>query len=135
MKKYCEPAIHELLKPLASGAVYALRAPDNAKGPFIIFQQIDSERWRDINGPAGQKQVYMQIDCYDISQYGAKDLGGEVETILDGFAGTVYYGTDSPQKFVKIGGITCQGDDDLIDQTAKPLLHRNSAVYLITHEQ
>lgn len=136
MKKYPDPAIHHLLKGLAAGKVYARRAPDDSQDSnFIVFQKTDSLRWRAINGPSGMAQVFMQIDSYDSTPYGAEELGGEVESILDGYRGTVYYGENSPQDFVRIAGISLQNDVDIFDQTARPFLFRKSASYLITFEQ
>jgi hypothetical protein len=102
--KYVEKAIYETIRTLASGRVYGLRAPENATAPFIVFQRIDSERWRDINGPSGMAQATIQIDAYAETLFAAKDLALEIEDILDGFRDTVYYGSDSPQDSVRIAG-------------------------------
>jgi len=134
-KKIVDYAVKELLKTLADNQVFLMRAPDGAEGPFIIFQQTDSLRWRAINGPSGMSQVFMQVDCYAAGAYDAKELAAEVESILDGYRGTVYYGDDSPQDFVRIAGITLQNDVDIFDQTARPFLFRKSTSYLITFEQ
>jgi hypothetical protein len=133
--KLVEPAIHALIVGLAAGQVFAMRAPDKAAGPFIIFQRTDSERWRAINGPAGIAQAYIQIDAYENEYYAAKELGAAIETILDGYRGTVYHGTDSPQESVEICGVTLQNDLDIFDQTDEPFLFRCSATYLVTYKQ
>ena len=133
--KYAEPAIYELLSGLAGGRVYALRAPENSVEPFIIFQQVDSERWRSLKAPSGIAQATFQIDAYAAEFYASKDLAASIEEILDGHRGIVYYGSDSPQDSVDIAGISLQGDTDLLDQTDLPLLFRNSASYLVTYRQ
>lgn len=133
--KLVEPAIYELLRTLAAGRVYALRAPQNSTAPFIIFQRIDSERWRAINGPSGIAQVTIQVDCYASTYYAAKELAAEIEEILDGYRGTVSWGEGSPQEFVRIGGVSLQNDSDLLDQTEEPFLYRNTATYLVTYNQ
>lgn len=135
MTKLCEPAIYELLNGLASGNVYFMRAPQNSTGPFIIIQRTDSERWRAINGPSGVAQAFIQIDAYASEYIAAKELGAQIESILDGYAGTVYHGNNSPQDFVEIGGITLQNDTDIFDQTDEPFLFRSSADYLVTFNQ
>lgn len=136
MKKFVDPAIHELLKSLADGRVFARRAPDDIKETsFVVFQKTDSTRWRSINGPSGMAQVFMQIDSYGAKPYDADELGGQIESILDGYRGTVYYGGNSPQDFVRIAGISLQNDVDIFDQTERPFLFRKSASYLITFEQ
>lgn len=133
--KIVEYAIYELLKNLAGGKVFAMRAPAGETGPFIIFQRTDSERWRAINGPSGVVRAYIQIDCYAAGIYEAKELGADVESLLDGYMGEVYYGTNSPRDSVKIGGITMQNDLDIFDQTDQPNLFRNSASYVVNYNQ
>lgn len=132
--KYVEPAIVKLLNDIAPGEVYLMRAAQN-KTRFIIIQRIDAERWRDINGPSGMVQASIQIDAYDTTYTGCKKMAGEVESVLDGYRGTVYYGEDSPQDFVRIGGASLQNDIDIADQTDEPFLFRNSMTFLITYEQ
>ena len=129
--KLVEPAIYELLKNLSDGRVYAMRAKQNSATPFIIFQKTDSERIRAINGPSGLVQAYIQVDCYDKGYYTAKTLAAQIETLLDGYRGTVYY----DDTFVKIAGISLQNELDIIDQTDDPLLFRNTASYLVTYHQ
>lgn len=134
--KTCERGIYELLKSLAGGRVYAMRAPQNAAAPFIIYQRIDTTKLgRHLQGGAHLAQASIQIDVYANDYYAAKDLGAAVETILDGFQGTVYHGTNSPQDFVDIGGISLQNDLDILDETDEPFLHRNSGSYLVTYKQ
>lgn len=134
--KTCERGIYELLKTLAGGQVYAMRAPQNAVPPFIVFQRINTEKLgRHLQGGAHLSQASMQVDVYANDYYTAKDLSADVETILDGFAGTVYHGSASPQEFVVISGIALQNDIDLLDETDEPILNRNSASYLVTYQQ
>lgn len=133
--KTVEPAIFELLKSLNSNRVYPLNAPQNVTAPFIVYNRVDSERWRSVNSPSGIAQATIQIDVYAATYQAAKELALSIENTLDGYRGLVYYGTDSPQEFVRIAGISLQNDVDLLDQTEKPLLFRNSANYLVTYEQ
>lgn len=133
--KTVERGIYQLLSSLASGRVYAMRAPQNATAPFVVFQRTSSERWRSINAPSGIAQALIQVDAYSETYYGAKDLGASIETILDGYAGTVAYGTNSPQDTVEITGISLQNDLDLFDQTDEPFLFRNSMTFLVTYRQ
>ncbi len=133
--KIVEPAIYELLKTLASGNVFFLRAPQNSTGPFIIIQRTDSDRWRHINGPSGTAQAHIQIDCYDGLYISAKTLAAAVESILDGYTGLVYYGTNSPQQVVEIRGVSLISDHDNLDQTDEPVLYRNISTFLVTYKQ
>lgn len=134
--KLVERGIYELLKTKASGRVYFLRAPQNSTAPFIILQRASGNRdFRSINNPPGIAQVVIQIDVYAEEYYEAKTLGAEIETLLDGYRDTVYYGDDSPQDSVRIAGISFQGEGDLLDQTDQPFLYRHTADYLVTYEQ
>lgn len=143
--KIADPAIFELLKTISNVAlvggaatprIYALRAPQNVEPPFIVFQEVDSDRWRHINGPSSAPaQAYFQIDAYAALPYEAKELGAAIEQALDGFRGVVNHGTNSPQDFVDIRGISYQNGSDLPDQTDEPFLFRRLAVYLVTYRQ
>lgn len=133
--KYPEPAIIEILDPILKDKVYLLRAPDQAQGPYIIVQRVDSERWKTVKKPTGMAQASIQIDTYAREYYEAKDLGALVEAKLDGFSGVVYYGEDSPRDFVRIGGASLMNDIDLLDQTDNPELFRNSMTFLVTYQQ
>lgn len=130
-------ALFELIKtvPIDGNRIYLLRAPQNSPAPFVIYQQTSSERWRDVNGPSGMVQASVQIDVYASTANAARDLHAQVEAVLDGFRGTVSYGTDSPRDSIRFAGISCQNDVDIFDQTDEPFLYRVSADYLITYEQ
>lgn len=141
-KKIPDPAIFEMLKPLAgtdgdgNPKVYALRAPQNIDPPFIVFQEIDSDRDHVLNGAStAPASAYFQIDAYALLPYEAKQLGADIEQALDAFRGTVNHGTNSPQDFLEITGITYQNGSDLPDQTDEPFLYRRLAVYLVTYRQ
>jgi hypothetical protein len=128
--KLIEKAIYELIKTLAGGNVFAMRAPDKAEGPFIIFQRIDSTRWDSINGTGGMIQAQIQIDAYAKGYYEAKTISAQIEGILNKYSGSVTH--DSI--VYKIAGVRVQNDVDIFDDTDQPYLFRNSAVYSVTFE-
>lgn len=130
-----ERGIYELLKTKASGKVYNQLAPQTNDVPFIVYSRVDSSRWRSINGPDGIAQAYIQVDVYSHGIYVTKELAIDIENTLDGYRGVVNYGTDSPQDYVKIAGISLENDVDLIEQESEPFLFRNSATYLVTYYQ
>lgn len=135
MIKILEPAIYELLKSLAGGKVYHLRAKQGDTGPFIVYQRTDSTRWVSLAGPStGVAQALIQIDCYSAKPFEAQQLGGQVETILDGYRGTVTYTDPAPGDSIKITGATLQNELNMTDQTDEPFMFRNSATYLITYD-
>lgn len=127
-----EKAIYELIDSL--GDTYAMRAKQNASTPFIVFQNIGADRWRSVKGPSGMAQANIQIDSYDDSYYGAKELGEQIKTALDGYRGTVSYGSNSPQDTLRIAAISLQDETDLFDQTSEPFLYRSKHTYLVTYE-
>lgn len=135
--KFCEQALYELIRAeLGHNRVYPLRAPQNETAPFVVYQRIGSnDRFRSINTPSNIAQASIQIDVYASTYESAKEIAGQLERILDGYRGTVYYGTDSPQQSVDIKGISLQNEFDALDQTEEPFLYRNSADYLVTYGQ
>lgn len=135
MIKNCEQAIWELIQGLCPSNVYFMEAPQGNAGPFVIIQRTDSSRWRSINGPSGIAQAYIQIDTYAPGYIAAKTLAGQIESALDGYTGKVYYGENSPQDYVLIGGISLQNDLDNLDQTDEPKLYRNISTFLVTYNQ
>ena len=132
-----EKAIYELLKDtVANNQVYSIRAPQNVTGDFIVMRRTSSQRWRSINAPSGVDQVDLQIDAYSYGDYyTAKELGESIETILDGYSGTVSLTGTSPLETIKVLGITLQNDLDLIEQEEDNFLYRNLLNFLVTYEQ
>lgn len=134
--KFCEPGIYEILKLIAGGAVYPKRAPQGATGPYVIYQRVDGERWRSINGPSGTAQAFIQVDTYAPRFYQAKKIASDIEAILDGYRGTVavpagdYYAAHD----LEISGISLQSEVDFEDKTDVPTLFRDSKTYLVTYK-
>ena len=134
--KYPERAIYQLIATAVGHTrVYMLRAPQNPTYPCVVIQRTDSDRWRSINSPSGLAQANIQIDVYAKDIYQAKDEAAKIETALDGYRNTVYYGGNSPQDFIRIAGITLNSDTDTLDQTTEDFLYRNLASYTVTYEQ
>ena len=133
---YVEKALKEILSEFASNRVYLMRAPQNVTQPFIIYRRTDSDRIRHINGPSGLVFASFQIDVYANKPYDAKDIASAIQTKLDGFRDTVYYGSNSPQDSIRIAGISLQNEfDDLSEQDAEPYLYRNTMIFLVKYEQ
>jgi len=135
MVKILERALFTKLSSIENVDVFTARADDNITGDFIVLQRTDSERWRHINAPDGIAQAKIQIDCYSLDYWKAKEIAAEVEAMLDGFVGIVYYGDDSPQNFVDIAGVTMQNDFDTFDNTEEPFLYRNLSNFTVTYKQ
>lgn len=133
-----ERALFEKLKAIVGNPdIFALRAPDNALGPFIIYQRRDSDRWRTVEGPNGILTATMQIDFYAPSYHAVRKTAVQVELAFDGFRGVVAYpasGGDAAGS-VDFKSVSVETDLDLADQTDEPFLYRVSADYLITYAQ
>ena len=128
-------AIHELLKNLAGGRVYFGAAPPLTQNPCIVIRFNQGDRWRSLDGSTGMAQASFIIDSYAEDYYSARDLGEDVEEILDGYRATVYYGTDSPQASVRIAAISITDEEALVETTEEPLVYRIIQTYLVTFEQ
>lgn len=133
--KNLEQGIYEIIKGFADGRVYAIRAPQNVAAPYVVFHRTSSQRWREINAATGMAQATIQIDVYAREYYEAKEMALEIEDMLDGWRGTVAYGTDSPRPSVRIAGISTESDDDELDQNREPFLYRSLTTYLVTYQQ
>ena len=132
--RYIEPAIYELLKNFVSGRVSAMIASQRAEMPFIVYQQIDSSRWKTITGTTGMAQASIQVDVYSPRYHEMKAIAAQVEQLLDGYDDTVYYSLDGTEDQVRVG-ISLQNAEDMGDSEGDPFLYRNSAVYLVTYNQ
>lgn len=130
-----EQAVYELLKALAGGRVYALRAPQNVTAPFIVYQRTGTEIWRSANAPSNMAQASIQIDAYAETYTEVKTLAGQIEAILDGYRGPAPYGGGSPQETLRVGGVSLQEQSDLFDQTDAPFLYRVTSSYLFTYDR
>lgn len=128
-----EKAIHDLLTAatavaaLVSSRVYPLRAPDGVAAPFIVYQRISGVRWRTLSGACGIAQPRIQIDVYAATYAGAKALASAVRVALDGYRGIV--------AGVRIGGITLETDQDLLEDDIDPVLHRVTMDFMVTHDE
>jgi len=129
-------AVYNLIKTAAPAQdVYELMAPQGEAAPFIVYNKTTESRWRHINGPDGMAQDTFQIDVYAGTSNQADEIANIIENTFDGYRGLVYYGSDSPQDSIRIGGISMQTGFSLLDQTDEPFLYRVSRDYLITYER
>lgn len=136
--KIIEQAIYELIKNIVPDKAYWGAAPQPANGttgaPFLRFNKNSEDTWRSIEGPSGMAQAYIQIDAYHDNQLGAAELGLQIKNLLDGYRGLVYYGNDSPQESIRIGGISFQDGLNTVDNEGEPLLYRSYGLFLVTYQ-
>lgn len=128
-----ESAVYALLVEITgSAAVHPLRAPQNARPPYTIYQRIDGDRFGTLTGPSGLAQKRIQVDCYDVSYEDAKLAAETIRQRLDGYSGTV--------AGVRIGGVSLltdlpdQEDSEGETETGQPAV-RISKDYLFTYEE
>ena len=129
-------AIYTLIDGVSGEAsIYHLHASQDAAPPYIVFQRVDRTILRSINRPSGVEQAEFQIDVYATDYPTAESLSDQIQTLLDGYRGTVQYGEESPVSEIKIGGISLLSGLDLPDRTDQPFLYRVSTTYLITYHK
>src|SRR6218665_3256745 len=106
-----EIAVRSLIKDLAAGNCFFLRAPDQQKGRFIIITREDAENWPTADGAIDFNPVYIRIDAYAETYAGAKRLFGDIKTLLNGFMGDVQFTVsadgDAPEQDIKIHISSC----------------------------
>lgn len=128
-------AIYELLKSYAGGRVYNMNSSQNASFPYIVMSRNDFDVWRSINAPSAMVQVEMGIDLYADNYGDIESLEAQVISALDGYRGTVEYGTDSPRDYIRIAGITLQDLDENVIEDGDILLYNVNLNFLITYER
>lgn len=128
---FIDQAIVSLLSSVASGDVFANLAPEDQRAPFVTFQRVVGNKFRDINGPSGLAQTTFQIDVYSDSYLESKQLASAIRLILDGYKGTVTIGGDS----VRIAGVSMQTERDFVEDDTDPKLYRSSVDYLFIYEE
>lgn len=130
-----QDAIKELIDSTVSNRVYALTAPQSVTFPYVTFSRESIDVWRSINAPSAKVQETYDIDVFGKEYYETQTVADNIVNILDGYRGTVAYGTDSPQESIKILGISLQDSDDNIIEIDEPLVYNVNLNFLITYER
>lgn len=78
-----------LIASMVSRRIYPNIIPERAAMPAITYQQISGDRDHDMDGAEGYVTGRFQINCWDSSYGGAKDLSDIVRMALDGYSGLV----------------------------------------------
>ncbi len=120
------------LMTLVGDKIYPLRAPQNVKPPFVLYQRISAPRLRSISGGSRMANPRIQVDVYAASYSGAKALAKQVRCALDNFRGDI---TTTDGDVVTIKSCSLDGDRDLIDPDAEPTLYRVSHDFLLWHDE
>lgn len=115
---------------------YGARAPQSATAPFWIYQQIFRSGFADsLDGPSPLVQAEIQIDSYAPSFAQAHSQADLIRRTINGYSGTVSFGTDSPPQTMRIGAIRLTNQFDLPDDGPDPKLFRVLQEYLITFDE
>jgi hypothetical protein len=128
-----EKAVYALLSEaaavtaLAGSKIFPVLAPQDTDAPFIVYHRIDAARVYSIAGPSGLAFARVQVDAYALTYAAAKNLAAAVRQTLNGFRGTA--------GDVRVGGISLQTDQDILEDGTDPPLHRVSMDFMVTHDE
>lgn len=92
----------------------------------IVYHRISGQGDRHMQGPSGITRPRIQIDCWSQDADAAASLARAVKASLDGFKGTVAYGSNSPQDSVEVLGVFFDSERDDYDADGK--------LYLVSHD-
>lgn len=124
------------ISSIVGGArVYAIKLPQGETRASIVYSKISGIGDYHLQGPSGLARPRIQIDCWapDADGIAGPDasaaLGRLVKERIDGFRGSMPYGSDSPQASVEVLAAFLDSEREDYDDTAK--LYRTSLDYLI----
>ena len=120
------------LSALVEARIYPMRAPQNARLPFITYQRISGPRLRSMQGASGQANPRLQVDVYGGSYASVKAAANEVRLALDNFRGTIITGDGAS---VIVRSCSLDGDRDFLDTDADPQIFRVSHDFIIWHDE
>jgi len=119
---------------IVGSRLHPLVLPQGDTGPSIVYRRISPIGDHHMQGASGLVSTRTQIDCWALTADAAAALADLVKERLDGFAGTMLWGEDSPAEAIVVQGIFFRGGlGDDYDSTAK--LYRTSYDYEIWHEE
>lgn len=133
------PGVRELLvsdsgvNTLAGTRVYPLKAKQGETRPQIVYQRTTAIAEHTLSGPASLGTTRFQIDAWAQDIDTANALANAAKFRLDGYSGTVAYGTDSPQAEVTFYGIFFDREFEDFDNEAK--MYRVSRSYLFHYRE
>ena len=98
--------------------------PQNAKKPYITYNQNSADHVHHLGGPSGGAKYQIDVHAFADSDTAMRSLGVAIRKALDGYLGTVTVGGDSviiEQSFLK-----AEMDDtvDAQDGSDKPIFIR-----------
>lgn len=119
--------------PVITAPLFAGRAHQNTRAPFVIYQQPGREGFTDtLDGAGGLAQKTIQIDSYATTYHAAHALADQIRTALNGYRGTVSVGLASPQPTIRIAAIRLTNEFDIAEDETQPKEFRVLQEYLVT---
>ena len=113
--------------------IYPLQLPQDVTQPSIVYQRVSGQGSHHMQGPSSLTRPRLQIDCWADNPDDAAALADLVKVRLDGFRGTIPYGSDSPQATVNVQGVFFEDERDLFD--AATTLYRTSRDYFFWFDE
>lgn len=117
--------------PAVAAPLYAEKAPQAVRAPYMIYEVLLVDRWTSLDGPSGVAQSSISIDCYAPDKAGCDALAKSLRLCLDNFRGTVV-GQDGS---LPIRTVRCRDEGSAPEPTVDPFLFVVTQEYLITHEE
>lgn len=109
--------------------VYPQVLPQKPVLPAVTYQEISGSSDLVNDGPSGLASARVQFNCWADNADAAYALGLKVKAALDGYRGTVTWGSSSPQDSLVVRGVIFDSPRDLHDETAK--LYARSLDFII----
>lgn len=114
---------------VAGMRVYPLKMPQGMLLESIVYTRVSAQGDYHNGGPSGLARIRMQIDCWAPSLDAAASLADLVKERIEGFRGTMPYGSGSPSDELTVRGIFFDSEREDYDDTAK--LYRVSRDYFV----
>lgn len=113
--------------------IYPVLLPQGTVLDSIVYTRITGQGDMTNDGPSWLVRPRIQIDVWSQQMTAAVRLANLVKERLEGFRGTLAFGSNSPQDEILFRGIFFEGEIDSYDDTAK--LYRMSRDYSVWHAE
>lgn len=95
-----------------AGRIYAGQLPQGERRASVVFNLISGIGDYNMQGPSGLARPRYQIDAWSPDADVAASLGRAIKGAIDGYAGAVSFGSNSPQDQVTIQGVFADNERD-----------------------
>lgn len=118
----------------ATGGIYPVIAKQGETKPQVVFTRTSGFGDHTLEGPSGLAEMRFQFDAWAKDVDTATALADAVKARLDGYAGPVTYGDNSPQDEFRFQGIFYDGRElEGFDGSAK--MFRVSRSYRVLYAE